>query len=35
LPAPIVAEDGWVDLGDGPGLGVEIDWGAIERWRIA
>ena len=35
LAAPIVAKDGWVDLGEAPGLGVEIDWDAIERWRVA
>jgi L-alanine-DL-glutamate epimerase-like enolase superfamily enzyme len=34
LPAPIVAQDGWVDLGDAAGLGVTIDWDAIERWRV-
>ena len=34
LPSPIVADGGWVDLGDRPGLGVEIDSGAIERWRV-
>lgn len=35
LPKPIVAEDGWVSLPEAPGLGVDIDWQAIERWRIA
>ena len=35
LPSPIVANDGWVSLADAPGLGVDIDWGEIERWRIA
>ena len=34
LPAPVVADHGWVDLGDAPGLGVEINWDALERWRL-
>ena len=34
LPSPIVADGGFVELGDRPGLGVEIDWGVIERWRV-
>jgi L-alanine-DL-glutamate epimerase-like enolase superfamily enzyme len=32
---PIVARDGYVTLSDAPGLGADIDWGALERWRVA
>jgi L-alanine-DL-glutamate epimerase-like enolase superfamily enzyme len=35
LPAPVVAREGCVDLGEAPGLGVTIDWDAIERWRVS
>jgi D-galactarolactone cycloisomerase len=35
LPAPIEAdEQGYVTLPDAPGLGVELDWAALERLRI-
>lgn len=34
LPAPIAAKDGCVTLSERPGLGVEIDWDAIERYRV-
>ncbi|MEZ4732462.1 MAG: enolase C-terminal domain-like protein [Caldilineaceae bacterium] len=34
LPITIEAEDGWVTLPSAPGLGVEIDWQALEQWRI-
>ena len=34
LPAPILAEDGWVKLPDASGLGVDVDWQAIEKWRV-
>jgi len=27
---PFPHEDGWIDLPDGPGLGVEVDWAAAE-----
>ena len=30
----IVASDGWVHVLTGPGLGVEIDREALERFRI-
>jgi L-alanine-DL-glutamate epimerase-like enolase superfamily enzyme len=33
LPAPVIAEGGWLDLGEAPGLGAEPDWAALERWR--
>jgi L-alanine-DL-glutamate epimerase-like enolase superfamily enzyme len=34
LREPIVARDGYVTLSDAPGLGADIDWDAIERWRV-
>lgn len=34
LPKPVLADDGYVELSDAPGLGVEIDWDALERWRV-
>jgi L-alanine-DL-glutamate epimerase-like enolase superfamily enzyme len=34
LPAPILAEAGWVTLPEGAGLGVEVDWEALETLRI-
>lgn len=37
LPRPIVPDEGKparVTLSDAPGLGVTIDWGALERWRF-
>jgi len=35
LPTVIEAEEGgWVTLSAAPGLGVEIDWAALEPWRI-
>ena len=34
LPRPILAENGIVTLPDKPGLGVEIDWAALEPLRI-
>ncbi|MEX1252777.1 MAG: mandelate racemase/muconate lactonizing enzyme family protein [Dehalococcoidia bacterium] len=34
LPEPITASDGVVRLPDGPGLGVEIDWAALEPLRV-
>jgi D-galactarolactone cycloisomerase len=30
---PIVQEDGWVHVPNGPGLGIEIDRSALERFR--
>jgi L-alanine-DL-glutamate epimerase-like enolase superfamily enzyme len=35
LAKPIQLVDGWVTIPDGPGLGVEIDRAALERFRIA
>lgn len=30
LSSPVIADaEGWVELGDAPGLGVKVDWGAI------
>jgi L-alanine-DL-glutamate epimerase-like enolase superfamily enzyme len=34
LPQPILAENGTITLPDKPGLGVEIDWAALEPLRI-
>jgi L-alanine-DL-glutamate epimerase-like enolase superfamily enzyme len=35
LPSPIVADaDGYVTLAEAPGLGVEIDWAALEPLRV-
>lgn len=28
-------EDGWADLGDAPGLGIEVELEALEQWRVA
>lgn len=35
LRAPVLAEGGYVDLGDEPGLGAAVDWDGVARWRIA
>jgi D-galactarolactone cycloisomerase len=34
IAEPIVATDGWVRVPTGPGLGIEIDSAALERFRI-
>ncbi len=34
LPAPITMKDGIVTLPNKPGLGVEIDWDALEKYRL-
>jgi len=34
LPAPILAANGRVTLSDAPGLGVQLDWAALEGYRI-
>jgi D-galactarolactone cycloisomerase len=34
LKEPIVQEGGWVAVPDGPGLGIEIDRDALERFRV-
>jgi D-galactarolactone cycloisomerase len=33
LTQPIVQRDGWVEIPDGPGLGIEIDRAALQRFR--
>jgi L-alanine-DL-glutamate epimerase-like enolase superfamily enzyme len=35
LREPIVARDGYASLPDAPGLGADIDWARIERWRVS
>lgn len=35
LPAPITMAGGHVTLPDSPGLGVAIDWSALEQWRVS
>lgn len=35
LTAPIVVEDGFVTVPEGPGLGIEIDHDAMERYVVA
>ena len=32
--ARLVIVDGWIELGDAPGLGIELDAKALERWRV-
>jgi L-alanine-DL-glutamate epimerase-like enolase superfamily enzyme len=34
LASSIVARDGFVELGDAAGLGAEVDWAAIEEFRV-
>ncbi len=34
LVKPIKVEDGFAAVPDGPGLGYEIDWDAVERFRV-
>jgi L-alanine-DL-glutamate epimerase-like enolase superfamily enzyme len=34
LKQPIEQKNGWVEIPAGPGLGVEIDRGAIDKFRI-
>ncbi len=34
LKTPLRLEDGHVLLPDGPGLGIELDWDAVERYRV-
>jgi L-alanine-DL-glutamate epimerase-like enolase superfamily enzyme len=34
IAAPLVARDGWVELGGGPGLGAKVNWNALERYRV-
>ena len=34
LPNPLHAADGRVSLPDAPGLGVTLDWDALEEWRV-
>ena len=35
LAEPFVVENGTVAIPDAPGLGVEVDWDAVERFRLA
>lgn len=35
LREPIVQRQGWVDIPTGPGLGIEIDRAALDRFRAA
>jgi len=35
LGAPLAVTDGLLDLGDRPGLGIELDWGFVKRHRLA
>ena len=34
ITEPIEQRDGWVEIPPGPGLGIEIDRAAIDRFRI-
>jgi L-alanine-DL-glutamate epimerase-like enolase superfamily enzyme len=34
LTQPIVQRDGWVEVPDGPGLGIEIDRAALRRFSV-
>jgi D-galactarolactone cycloisomerase len=34
LKTPIVPKNGWVDVPTGPGLGIEIDRKAVEKYRV-
>lgn len=34
LPAPLQANNGHITLPDAPGLGVALDWDALEPWRV-
>lgn len=34
LTEPIKLKDGFARIPDGPGLGYEIDWNAVERYRV-
>ena len=35
IKAPLVIEGGHTKLPDGPGLGVELDWDKIEKYRVS
>jgi D-galactarolactone cycloisomerase len=32
---PIVQNDGWVEIPDRPGLGIDIDRAALTKYRVA
>lgn len=35
LPEPLLPESGgWLSLPEAPGLGVQLDWKQLERWRL-
>jgi muconate cycloisomerase len=35
IKAPLKVEDGDIFVPDGPGLGIEVDWDAVERFKIS
>jgi L-alanine-DL-glutamate epimerase-like enolase superfamily enzyme len=35
LRDPPAVEDGWIAIPTGPGLGVEVDEAAVERYAVA
>lgn len=35
LPVPLIATNGSITLPDMPGLGIALDWEALEEWRVA
>jgi D-galactarolactone cycloisomerase len=34
LTSPILANEGWLEVPDGPGLGIEVNRATLERWKI-
>ena len=34
LKTPLTLDAGHILLPEGPGLGIELDWDAVERYRI-
>jgi L-alanine-DL-glutamate epimerase-like enolase superfamily enzyme len=34
FPEDIEMRDGYIHLTDKPGFGIEIDWKAVERYRV-
>lgn len=35
LTSPIPLRDGFLEVPQGPGLGIEVDWEAVQRYRVA
>jgi L-alanine-DL-glutamate epimerase-like enolase superfamily enzyme len=35
ITEPLVVERGDMLVPDGPGLGVEVDWQAVQRYRVS